>query len=768
MSSENRGLFGEEQSTLSTREFLLKYLSKWPLIAICLFICVGAGMLYIRYSVPKYIANTSFLVKDQGKSSSTDLIEAAVSGSGKKTVNLNNEIIQFGSSQLMERTMAKNGFNTTYLKKGRVLDIDIYKDAPFKLIIKKLRDTSNSLTFYISDIDNNGGVFSLASADSQKKHNFKWNAPYIIDGNSFILMSNQTIGKDAGQYIVTWEPVPVFAAKIAEDLAIKSFDAKTNIIDVTLKSTNLQKGKDIVNALFTEYNLSDMEDRNKLSTNTVKFIDERLFNISNELKGVESSLENYQGSNQIVNIQGQSSMSLENSADASKTIKDLAVQQSVITMMERFFSDPANNNKLIPSSLGVSDGGIAALIGQYNVLQLKRERVAPMVAPNSTVMQDLNTQIASLKGSIIESLSNIQKNLRMQESSIQRQNSQYKNFLSSVPRNERVLQEIKRKQGITEGLYLYLLQKREEAAISSTGNNVPNYKQIDLAKGYGPVEPNKRNILLYTTLLGLTLAFGGIYLSEILNDKITSRQDIRKRSSVPVLGDINHIPKKKRLPIDVLIRNITSEQFRAIRTNLSFILNGTNEKVILVTSSMNGEGKSFVSLNLAAIFALPGKKVALLEFDIRKPVIANGLEMNSDKGLTAYLSGQEKDLSKIAQPFKEIKNLHIYPCGPIPVNPGDMLLSDKVTKLFENLRESYDYIIIDSPPVQLVSDSFILGKFSDAVMYVIRHDYTEIKQMQFINEVRSNKTLTNINIVYNDLKSEGGNAYERYYGDGKA
>ncbi|MBC7915801.1 MAG: polysaccharide biosynthesis tyrosine autokinase [Pyrinomonadaceae bacterium] len=768
MLTEDRGLFGEEKSTVSIKELVVKYLAKWPLISICLLICVGSGILYIRYSAPKYLANTSFLVKDQGKSSSTDLIEAAINGSGKKQVSINNEIIQFGSAMIMERTVAKHGLNISYYKKGKVLDIDIYKDAPFKLMVKKLKDTTQSVTFFISDINNIGGTIRINAEDSPEKYNFKWNAVYDIEGNSFILMSDQPINKESGTYIVTWEPIEVAASGFSNDLAVKSFDPKTNIIQADLKTTNLQKGKDILNALFTEYNLSDMEDRNKLSQNTVKFIDERLYNISSELKGVESNLENYQGSNQIVNIEGQSSMSLEASSEASKTIKDLSIQRSVIDIMQSFFADPANSNKLVPSSIGLTDGTISALVGQYNLLQLKRERVAPMVAPNSSVMQDLNTQLASLKGSIIESLSSIQKNLRMQEASMQRQNSQYKNFLSSVPRNERVLQEIKRKQGITEGLYLYLLQKREEAAISSTGNNVPNYRQIDLATGFGPVEPNKKNILLYTTLLGLTLAFGIIYLGELLNDKITSRHDVQKRLSLPVLGDINHIPRKKKLPISVLTRNITSEQFRAIRTNLSFVLKHKNDKVILVTSTMNGEGKSFFSTNLATIFALPGKKVALLEFDIRKPVIASSLDISSDKGLSNYLSGEEKDLDSIYKTYKELTNLHIYPCGPLPANPGDMLLSENVNKLFDNLRESYDYVIIDSPPSKLVSDSFILGKFSDVVMYVVRHDYTLINHLQFIKEIVANKTLSNINIVYNDLKTDEKNAYEGYYGEGKA
>ena len=759
MKPQEKGIFGQEQNHASLREFIIDYLKRWPLFLGCLVFCIGAGVLYTRYAIPKFLSSTSFLVKEatDSKSGPNDLIDNALNG--KSQINLNSEILQFGSTNLMEHAIAKNQFNISYFIKGRVLNVDVYKDAPFILQIKHLTDSNLVYKLEITNMDSIGGKFLYGADKKENPTSFKWNIPFIIQEQVFVLNSKVAIKKSNATYIVVWDPVSLSAGQFSKDLGLKAFDNKTSVIEASIKTANLQKGKDVLNSLFTEFNLSDIEDRNKLSASTVQFIDERLLNISAELKGVEGSLENYQGNNQLVDIKRQSTQSLENSSLAAKTIKDLGVQQGIVAMIQNYFSKPANGAKLVPSSLGLNDGTLSLLINQYNELQLKRERELPLVAPNSTVMQDLNTQISSIKSSMLESLSSIDKNLRLQLNSFEGQNNKFQGFLSSVPHNERVMQEIKRKQGITEGLYLYLLQKREEAAISSTANSVAHYKQIDLATGYGPVEPNKLNIILYTTLLGLFLAFGWIYLEDILNDKIRSRQDINKKLSLFIIGDINHASKKKKQVIAVLDRSIISEQFRTIRTNLSFLLKSKKDKTILVTSSNKGEGKSFVSINLAAVHALTGKKVALLEFDIRMPVISELLNIKTEHGLIDYLNGNQRELAGMYRMVPEIPSLHIYPCGPVPSNPGDLLLSDNLPGLFEQLKTNYEYIILDTPPTRFVSDSFILEKYCDTVIYVIRQNFTLKKHLDFITEIASDKTLSNISVILNDIKQPDNDGY---------
>ncbi|MCW3082316.1 polysaccharide biosynthesis tyrosine autokinase [Segetibacter sp.] len=770
MRKEDNGIFGEEQSSTSVRQLLAKYFAYWPLFIISVFLCAGAGYLYVKYTVPKYMASSTFLIIGTKSSASDDLVQAALSG--KKEINVNNELLLLNSDNLMERTVAKNDFNILYIKKGKILDLEIYKDAPFTLTTKEMTDSNSSYSIYIKKIDAVGGEFIFGPEKDEKKYSFKWNEPFTISRQVFVLSPKGVIKEGDGEYIVKWEPVSSIAASLKSTLTVKPYDTRTNAIVLTIKAENRKKCEDVLNGLFNEFNRSDIEDRNKLSKSTVQFIDDRLVNITGELKGVEGNLESYQGSNQLIDIKSQSGQALGDANSVSKSIKDLAIQQGVASMILNYFANPANSSKLVPSSLGLNDATLGSLITQYNELQLRKEREAPLVAPNSTVMQDLNTQIDNLRGSILESLSNISKNLQLQERGLQQQSNQYQSMLSSVPHNERVMQEIKRKQTITEGLYLYLFQKREEAAISSTTSSVPHYRQLDLARGYGPVEPDRISIITYSALFGLFLAFGFIFIKDTLNDKVVSREDIIKRTLVPIVGQIAHMSRRKKQVIAVLDRNIIAEQFRAIRTNISFSLKDRNKKTLLVTSSVSGEGKSFISLNLAAVFAMPGKRVALLEFDIRQPVIATNLNLNATKGLTNYLLGDVKSISEIFHVSEDVPGLHIYPSGPIPPNPGDILLTANLAKLFEALKAEYDFIVIDSPPAGLVSDSFVLGEFSDMVLYVIRSQKTIKKQIDFVNEVAGNKSLSNMALILNDIKNSdnyGGYGYgnNSYYSDAK-
>lgn len=759
-SQENQDLFSQGANGPSIKEYLSKFLGNYPLFIISLVICIGGGIFYTRYTPPKYMATTSIFIKTDGGSggNSEDLIESALSGKSK--VNIENDIQLISSSSLMERVVAKHQFNISYFRLGKFIETDLYLDAPFRLVAKVVNDSASSVRIVIKNIDNEGGQFFYGPGKEGKMLPFKWNKPFIVRNDTFILMPLKSFDKGDGNYITVWHPVAETAEDLSGKLSVYAFDSKTNIIQLSILSQNLQQGKELLNAIASEFNLSDIEDRNKLSESTVRFIDERLSIISNELKGVEGNLENYQGTNELIDIKSQSTQSFQNSNAASNAIKDLVIQQRVAAMILNYFNDPANSGKLVPSSLGLNDATLASLITQYNELKLKKEREAPLVAAKSTVMQDLNTQIENIKTSILESLKNLNRNFQLQEVNLKQHNNEYRQFLSAVPHNERVMQQIKRKQSITEGLYLYLLQKREEAAISSTSANVPHYKQIDPAKGYGPVEPNVRNIRIYTVLLGLFLPFGWIYLVDLLNDKISNRSDITRKVDIPILGDISHVSKQKDRVVLVKSRDLLGEQFRIIRTNLTFLKK--DKQVMLVTSSKSNEGKSFVSLNLASVLATPGKKVALLEFDLRKPTISNTLNINNDKGLTNYLSGQTNELGDLYTISDELPSLHLYASGPIPANPADLLLSKKTSQLFNQLKQQYDYIIIDSAPVGIVSDAFILGAFSDVVIYIIRQRFTLKKQLDFINDVFQARKLNNIGLIFNDVKTGGNSGYSGY------
>jgi capsular exopolysaccharide synthesis family protein len=759
MNTGDNEIFGDNQSPLSIQDRLAVYLNYWPLFMICILLSLVAGYMYIRYTAPKYIATTRFLIKgaDVG-GKNDDLIESAMNG--KTAVNLNNEMLLVSASSLMERTVARNNFNVTYYKTGRLSNIDIYRDAPFELVVQNT-SVNDSYTLKITEMNSKGAVCYFGTGKNPQPFSFSWRQPFVLTGQIFTLVPKRAI-TDAGKdtYIIRWQPIREAAAELSAAFSVKAFDTKTSVLELSVKTGNIQRGKDLLNALFFEFNLSDIEERNRISDSTVSFIDERMIGIANELQGVEGSLENYQGKRQLVDIKGQSSQSLINANDVGKTIKDINIQQRIAGMITGYFENPVNSNKLVPSSLGLNDATLSSLITQYNELQLKKERELPSSTPDGLIIQDLNNQIGNLKSSILESLSSINVNLSLQEKSFQAQNSQYTNFLSSIPHSERVLQEIKRKQNITEGLYLYLLQKREEAAISRTASDLANYKQIDPATGYGPVEPNSKNIYMYSFMLGFFLAFGYVYMRVLVNDKVMSRADLRKCASIPLIAEISTLPTRKKQLISVLDRNVTAEEFRTARTRLSPLLKNKNEQVVLVTSSSRNEGKSFVSLNLAAVYASAGKKVALLDFDIRQRSLSIDLELTDTPGLTDFLSGRVHTLAKIAHASAEVPGLDTYASGFVPKHPSDLLLAPQISRLFESLKAEYDYIIVDSSPAGLVTDPFIIAEYADKVLYVIRCGQTRKKDLDFmIDAVRSN-TLKDICLILNDVKRKYRDGYE--------
>jgi capsular exopolysaccharide synthesis family protein len=766
MKVENQELFGEESGGLTIKDYLNKYFSYWPLFAVSLLICVGSGILYLKYTVPKYTSSTLILVKQQFSGGSNDLVETAISGgASQRWIDIDNQMATMITTPMLERVVLKNTLNISYYYVGKVKKTDIYLDAPFRLIPGNVNESNSYFVGRLKSLSNEGGVLEYGEEKDLKQFNFKWNNTFKIKDQEF------TLARKAGynynkieQYEVIWQPAKSVASDIAGSLMISLLNKNTSILKLELVSTNIRYAQDVLNGVFTEFNQSDIEDRNVITQNSIRFIDDRLNMISRELSGVEGNLENYQGQNQLINVQTQSSQSFDNANTVSKDITNVNVQQGVVNMIRNYFNSPSAEGKLVPSTLGLDDPTLSSLITKYNELQIRKQKEAPSVAAGSTVMQELNDQLTDIRGSILESLQNLNKNLQFQQNSLEQQNSQYRQFLSSLPRKERAMQEIKRKQGVTEGLYLYLLQKREEAAISSTSASISNYKQIEPAKGYGPTEPLSRNIYMYTILLGLFIPVAIVYLKDLFNDKVITRSDILKKVPAPILGDINHMSSIQRQGIAINGRDIIGEQFRIIRTNLSILLNKKENAVILVTSTAAGEGKSTISTNLAAALSLSKRKVALLEFDLRKPVISALLELDNPTGLSDYISGTVNNLEDIYTVVPEFPNLHIFSSGDIGTNPADLLLSSNLEGLFKDLKEKYDYIIVDSAPTALVSDAFILAQYSDVAFFVIRQRKTLKKQLEYLKDVILSKKIKNVSLIFNDIKTGGKTGYYGYGG----
>lgn len=765
MEENNKEIFidnTENKNVVTLKETLVKFLAYWPLFVLSLAISIGAAFLYLRGATTKYKASALLLVRQDSKSANTatysdDPINDVLTG--KRRGNLDNELQMIRNIDLMKRVVIKNQFNISYYIVGRFKNTDMYTGVPFRLILQNITDSSTGLSIKLKNITNTGVTMEYGPKDKVKTINLSWNTPYLINGKQFVLAPRGKIVPGNGKYMATWSPIDQSAGEILSKFSAKVFDKGTTILRLEMVIENRKRGVDILNAICKEYDMLDLEEKNTASRNALRFIDDRIDIVGTELSGVETSLESYQGKNQIVNVESQSSQSFANSNEVSKDILDIDIQQGVVSQIQNYFNNPSNQGKLVPSSLGINDPTLGALVSKYNELELQKQREKPLLSNSSAVLKDLDNQINDVKGSVLENLQNITKNLSLQQKSLQQKNSQYKQFLVSLPRKERVMQEIKRKQSISEGLYLYLLQKREETSISAGSSTVSIYKQLGTASAGGQVEPNTRYIKIFALLFGLLIPVGLIKLGDQLNDKILTRHDVTSKVAIPVLGELTHIPKRKARGIMVMKRDLIGEQFRLIRTNLSLLEKPLEKQVILVTSSVTTEGKSFTSLNLAAVLAIPGKKVALLEFDMRKPGITKALGFADNTGLSDYLAGQVNDVSEIYKTSDAIPTLHIYPSGPIPNNPADLLVNDKMGPLFDLLKRQYDYVVIDTAPVGLVTDAFILNKYCTNSIYIIRQRFTLRKQLDFVNDIFLNDRLHNLKLILNDVKTGGKYGY---------
>jgi len=735
------------------KDTIRRYLSYYPLFCICLFISMASAFIYLRYTVPLYRATTFINVKGETNlskgnagSSEADLINKAMNG-GRAVINLDNELARLRSARLMEHVVRNNALNISYYKKGAVRVTDIYEEAPFRLIEQDIQDSAASVEMKILKPTDWGVTIKYGEKENSIVKAVAWNRPFDLNGNTYLLNPQSSKWNIADVYIVRWSPVYAAVYELLPKVTVDVI-GKTSNIGLWVDIENASRGEVLLDRMVSEFIQMNLDDQNKAAQDKIYFIEERLNNVSGELKGVEKELSGFQGKKLLVGGQDANVTGVP-IAEANKAIADINTQLRLLALIRNTLNEPASANKLLPSGLGFSDEVLSGLISQYNTLVLTRQREAPQVAGNSLVLKDLDNQIAVAKRSVVENLESISRGFRIQLANQQAQGSMFKASLSAVPEKTRVMGEISREKSVKENLYVYLLQKREEAAIAKTTSSP--YEQVDAASSYGPVSPARKSVYLYAVALGLLLPAGIIFLRDALNDKISGKDEITAATGLSVVGEISYIKKEKDRVLPALAGGIVGEQFRGLRTNLSLLNKDVKNQVLLVTSSISGEGKSFVSQNLAVVMARAGKKVALLELDIRKPA-ESPLAQFHGKGLGDYLLG-DAELEHIAQSIEGLPGLHIYPSGNVVTDAADLLVDGKVAALFAALQEQYDVLVINAAPVGLVSDALVLQQYATSVAYVVRQGFTPKSELAKLNTLISAGKLPRTQIVFNGLRA---------------
>jgi tyrosine-protein kinase Etk/Wzc len=597
----------------------------------------------------------------------------------------------------------------------------------------------------------------------------------IIQGRDFtaMLVKNPSVNYDITfELSVRWVPVADAASNMRNSIGISKTDGRSTILRISTSGINAVRNETLLNRVIEEYKILNIEEKNEITSNTVNFINDRLRIVASELSDVEGNLKNFKSSNQVIDPSTQSEAIITTSNENTRIIQDLEVRLQLTGMLQNYLNDESTQNKLVPSNLGIEDPVLAQLVQGYNEIQLKRGKELKNGVPaQSPMMIDLDNQLQLIRSSITENLSKTQQMLLTQRNDMLGRQRQMKSQISNVPGLEQRMLEIMRQKGIKESLYIYLLQKREENVIKMA-STVSNYFKVEPPTS-SPSGPFRNKVWLICLGISLIVPIALVYLREMLNDQVTTRDDIKAVLNAPIIGEIGNYRGSKPDIVEPESRSVVAEQFRIIRSNIRFLAQGKEKLTILITSTISGEGKSFASANVAAVFATSGKRTALLEFDLRKPRIIANLNLHKDakgKGITNFLISQcEANEIAVVHPDPSFANLHIFPAGPPPPNPSELILGPRLRVLMEYLKDNYDVVIVDSAPVGLVGDSFALAEYCDLTVFMVRQRYSHKRQLQFIEELNKGKKLPTLGVVVNDVKAGLVHGYYGYgygYGSG--
>ena len=784
-----------KEENIDVKELLFKYLIHWPWFVGAVVACLIAAWVYLHISTPVYNISATVLIKDDKKGGGAGMLSGLESlgldGMISSSQNIDNEIEVLRSKTIAKEVVEDLGLYISYVDEDEFPSKNMYKTSPVQV----------SLTPQEADLLDKPMVVKMAlqpqgsinvnvkiGDDEYQKHFEK--LPAVFPTNKGTLAFFQTLdsilpSKKSSKEIVGVERTvrnitavinkPLAVAKgYCGSMTIEPTSKTTSVAVISLKNSNVQRGKDFINKLLEMYNINTNNDKNEVAQKTAEFINERISIISKELGSTEKDLESFKRGAGITDLTSDAQIALTGSAEYEKKRVENQTQINLLQDLQKYMQN--EGYEVLPSNIGLQDVNLAAAINRYNEVLVERKRLLRTSTENNPTIINLDTSISAMKENVQVSLDRVLRGLFITKADLDREASRYSRRISEAPGQEREFVSIARQQEIKAGLYLMLLQKREENAITlaATANNA---KIIDDAiADDAPVSPKGKMIYLVALVLGVGIPVGVIYLLELTKFKIEGRADVEKLTSAPIVGDIPLTDEKQgAIAVFENQNNLMSETFRNIRTNLQFMLEN-DKKVILVTSTVSGEGKSFISANLAISLSLLGKKVIIVGLDIRKPGLNKVFNIpRKEVGITQYLANPEKNLMDLVQPSDVSKNLYILPGGTVPPNPTELLARDGLDKAIETLKKSFDYVILDTAPVGMVTDTLLIGRVADLSVYVCRADYTHKNEYTLINELAENNKLPKLCTVINglDLKRRkygyyyGYGKYGKYYGYGK-
>lgn len=768
----------KNEDSIDIKKIVFKIVTNWYLFVFFVFISLSVAYFVNRYTVSTYSISAAVLVKDQDYSGIQGSVEGVLSDlgfnkrGGKKTIE--NEMGILKSYDLIYKTIQELDFEVAYFSIGRININERYKTSPFKVVLDTSSKYIYSKNFYVTLLENGKINISLED-ENNTTSTIEFGQEFKYEEFSFKI---EKVQKEYGKiddfsikyFFVVNDPLSL-AKQYRSLLNVSQFEKKSSILLMELNTITPQKGVDFLNKHAEVYLQSNLDEKNRIAINTQRFIDEQLRNIVDSLKRDELNLLNFRMNNNVINISEEGSAIFKNLEKLQNDKSLLDIKLKYYDYLRDYIESKNNTNfqdVVAPSTIGIDDNLLTTLIGKLSEYYSERNVLSYSLKKKTPSSDLIEIKIKNAKESLIENVKNL---IQTTNISVKETNNRIKiveSELKKLPLTEQQLINMKRKFELSDNLYTYLREKRAEVGIIQA-SNVPDNKILDIARlnNATNIAPKKSVNYLIALILGIALPLFIIILRDFFNNKITDVKEIEEQTRIPILGNIGHNNKGTEQIVKEKPKSAISESFRALRTNLQYVLPEKDSFIISITSAISGEGKTFCAINLATIIAISNKKTILLGLDLRKPKLHSEMNLSNDIGISTYLIGKNTLDEIIIE--SGVENLHIITSGPVPPNPAELIESKKMYQLLDILKEKYDYIIIDTPPIALVTDALLISKISDANIFVVRQNYSNKSVVKLINDVHSNKKTPNLSIIINDVNVSsyyGYNTYGYGYGTG--
>lgn len=771
------------------KEQLNTYIKHWKWFGLSVFLLGTIAFIYLRYTVPEYSATAKIqILKGNGSSSELSVLQDLDVLSGGKTEILDEiEILKARSNYIS--IVKKLKLNVRYFVLGNIRDSELYGgDFPFTINFLAHDSILNKSKhqFFVEWASNTS--FKYAETETAPTRTYDFGSKINTSLGDIILVPNaKYLNSFKDKRIkIDVSPIPLVADGYRSRTMVRPADQMSNIINISFTDPIQKRAIDVINELILTNNANAVADKKAIADQTTKFINDRITEIYGDLSSVDDTQETFKESRGIADLGSQSNVNFSMSAAGEQELQSASIQLNIANSMKDLISNQ-EAYEIIPTNVGLNDAGIASAAQKYNEMVAQRNRLLASSNEKNPVIVNIDQQLEGLRRGMQSSLNNVTNNLDLQVNSLSKQLSQINSRIYAAPSNERALRDISRQQQTIESLYLYLLQKREESQITFASSS-PKSKIVDTAYGSNiPVSPKTKIIYLVAILLGLLIPFSIIYANDLLDNKIHNKLDLEKiTGDIPVIVEVPKLGKKDTKLVKSDDRSVLAESMRILRTNLNFIQRSqktVQNNLIFITSSVPGEGKTFVSSNLAAVYANTDKKVLLIGADIRNPKLydffpdnikdaPSRIEPKSGikNGLTEYLVNPNLNIGDVVVPTRiNENNIDIIFSGKIPPNPTELLMNERMGDLFRKVSELYDYVIVDTAPLMVVTDTLLITDYASQILYVVKAGATEEKVLDFPMKLKKEGKLKNLAFVVNNVKqSDLGYGGKYGYGYGKS